>query len=86
MTPRFIAEPVVLGPGLPGHAYAVVLRDAPTRRLRLSFEADNARHAPHELLCRLPAGREVALPIGIIPGARWPDAALARHLVMRWGD
>jgi hypothetical protein len=84
VTPRFIAEPVVLGPGLHGHAYALVLRDPPARCMRLSFAAADARHAPHDLLCRLPARGEAVLPIGIIPGARWSDAALARHLDLRW--
>lgn len=84
--PRFIAERVTLGPGIAGHAYAVVLRSARTRRLRLSFAAPGTRHAPQDLLCRLPPQGSVALPLGIIPGERWPDDALARHLTMRWAD
>lgn len=83
---HFIAEPVTLGPGIVGHAYAVVLQCAKARRLRLSFAAPGTRHAPHDLLCRLPPQGSVALPLGIIPGERWPDDALARHLTMRWAD
>lgn len=85
-TPIFIAEPVTLGPGIAGHAYAVVLHCPKARRLRLSFAAPGTRHAPRDLLCRLPREVSVALPLGIIPGERWADDALARHLTMSWAD